>query len=98
MKRTDLVEKIDLCAMFRMSEQTITKRIGEMESLIGERYPRQAVVRDERTLLINAVAFADFMAHRSILMFKNGRKVAPPFDYDETKKYLGLEGGCEHGK
>lgn len=83
---------------FDLSPDTIKTRMHEMEKE-EERYGRMAVIRDGGIVLINYLAFLDYISNRTLLTNKNTRKHVPPYDPSQIARDIGWyadlnEEGC----
>lgn len=80
----------DLVRLLGVSKRTVQRRIDEMEKE-RERYGDHAVIRDDRVILVNYMAFIDFEKYRKMLAEKNARKYIPDFNPGMIRKMLGEE-------
>lgn len=84
------VSKIKLAEMCGKSTNTIQSRLLEFQEEIEKgRYSKMAYIKDEKTILVNYLAFIDFMANRKYLREKNLREHVPPFNPGELAKEIG---------
>ncbi len=81
----------DLSDELGVSKQTIHARKSELEQE-KERYGEYAVIRDAGIVLINYLAWIDFLKYRQRLREKNARKHVPPYKPLEVAKALGWYG------
>ena len=65
-------------------------RLKEIEDEIKKgRYNDYSVIRDGKIVLINVLVFLDFMKYRGMLLDKNARKSAPPFEPAKLIEMIG---------
>lgn len=81
----------DLSDELGVSKQTLHSRKKELEEE-KERYGEYAVIRDAGIVLINYLAWIDFLKYRQRLKEKNLRKHVPPYNPMEIAKSLGWYG------
>ena len=71
----------ELAEEFNLSTRTIYTRLKGLEEEISSgRYPRNAVIRDEKIIRISSAAILDYMTYRSRLSDRNTRKRVPPYN------------------
>ena len=86
-----MLRPANLATVFDMGKSTVNERIRELEGWIDEgRYPRTAVIHDGKIVLVNRLAFVDYLANRQRLMNRNARKLVPPYNPAELAKDLAL--------
>ena len=86
-------QRKDIADDLGMSRSTIYQRCKELEEF-QDRYGEFAVIHDGNMILINILAFLDFMRYRSSLMGKNTKKYVPPWNPEQIAKQMGwTEGG-----
>lgn len=81
----------DLSDELGVSKVTIHSRKKELEQE-KERYGEYAVIRDSGIVLINYLAWIDFLKYRARLKEKNLRKTVPPYKPLEIAKAIGWYG------
>lgn len=81
----------DLANELGVSKQTLHSRKKELEEE-KERYGEYVVIRDAGIVLINYLAWIDFLTYRKKLKEKNARKYVPPYKPVEVAKALGWYG------
>ena len=87
---TEYLNMDALSKKFGISKQTIRKRVREIEAEIGKRYKKQAVINDDRIVLINIFVFMDWLQNRSKLMNKDTRKYVEAFNASDWAEYMGF--------
>ena len=86
-----MLRPANLSIVFDLGKTTVNERIRELEEWIDEgRYPRTAVIHDGKIVLVNRLAFVDYLANRQRLMSRNARKMVPPYNPAELAKDLAL--------
>lgn len=78
-----------LAEYFGITVTTVRQRLGEIDSLIGDRYPETAIIRDGNLVLANILAFVDYEVYRQRLLKPQTAKYVPPFDPVEIRRTLG---------
>lgn len=78
----------DLAEELGVTKVTIHTRRKELEQE-QERYGDFAVIKDSGIVLINYLAFLDFLKYRSRLKEKNLRKHVPPYNPTKVAKEIG---------
>lgn len=71
-----------------ISKSTVHIRAAELEQQ-KDRYGDLAVIRDGQIVLINALAFLDWLRYRRELLDPNMKKFVPPFDAEKLAKSMG---------
>lgn len=74
---------------YGLSKQVIRKRVREIETEIGNRYSRNAVITDGKIVLINVFVFLDWLSNRKLLKDSNAKKYVKPFNAAEWAAYMG---------
>ena len=76
-----MLRPANLAIVFDLGKSTVAERISELEEWIGKgRYPRTSVVHDGKIVLVNRLAFLDYLANRQRLMSRAGAKYAEPYE------------------
>lgn len=81
----------DLAEEFGVTKVTIHTRRKELEQE-QERYGPFSVIKDNGIVLINYLAFLDFLKWRDRLKEKNLRKTVPPYDPVKLARTIGWYG------
>lgn len=81
----------DLADELNVTKVTINTRKKELENE-KERYGEYAVIKDGGIVLINYLAFIDYMKYRERLQEKNLRKTVPPYNPQKLAKSIGWYG------
>lgn len=81
----------DLAKELNVTKVTIRTRKKELENE-KERYGEYAVIKDGGIVLINYLAFIDYMKYRDRLREKNLRKTVPEFNPKKVAYSLGWYG------
>ena len=81
----------DLAEEFGVTKTTIQTRKKEFQAE-KERYGEFSVIQDGGIVLINYLAFLDFLHYRERLKEKNLRKTVPPYNPAIVAKKLGWYG------
>ena len=84
----DLDEIID-CHKFDMEKITVSAGWIEEIEKETERYGKHVVIRDGGIILVNYLAFVDFLTNRKRLMEPNLRKHVPEYDPRAIEQELG---------
>lgn len=66
--------------------------VAEMRTEIGKRYNKYVLIDDGKTVLVNYLAFIDYMVNRKQLKDKNARKYVEPYDPTEIAWNCGWKG------
>ncbi len=82
--------KKQMAEEFSLSPGTIQSRIKEIEQ--QPRYGKYAVLRDGRIVLVNYLAFIDWLRWRKFLTDKNAKKVVPDYDPQRIAMDIGWYG------
>lgn len=80
--------KLQIAKECELSPRTVQERIKELEGE-KERYGRHAVIRDGNIVLINYLAWVDYIANRKNLLGKNTRKYVPEYSPREIAEEIG---------
>lgn len=72
-----------ICRVYGMGRTKTDTLLKEMEEWIPKRYPRVAVIRDGGTVLVNRLAFIDYMANRQLLRGGTTARYAKPYNPEE---------------
>lgn len=83
--------KSDISKIFGISPSTVYRRIEGIETEIGKRYNKYAILDN----LVSIEVFADYLKYNKYLANKNLRKTVPPFNMADARTYL-TEGGMLH--
>ena len=84
------MHKEQLAKELEISTGTVRNRLKEIEDEIKKgRYNDYSVIRDGKIVLINVLVFLDFMKYRGMLLDKNARKSAPPFEPAKLIEMIG---------
>lgn len=76
-----MLRPASLAIVFDLGKSTVAERISELEEWIGKgRYPRTSVVHDGKIVLVNRLAFLDYLANRQRLMSRAGARYAEPYE------------------
>lgn len=78
----------DLCTAFKCCKRTIARRIEELEKET-ERYGNHVVIHDGGIILVNYLAFVDYLTYRKRLMQPNLRKYVPEYNPRAIEQELG---------
>lgn len=84
-----LLSKNAIAENYHMCIRTVENRIKEIVTDYKDRYGDFAVIKHGTLVLVNVLAFADFLAYRDRLKDKNLRKNVPPYNPEEVAKQLG---------
>lgn len=79
----------DLSEELQISKRTLQRRIAEFEQE-KERYGKYLVIHDGGVVLVNFLAFTDFLYYRKQLLEKNARKYVPMYEPAKVAHELGL--------
>lgn len=81
----------DLAARYGIAKRTVQNRICEMheEDRKSGRYKDRATINDGKIVLVNELAFLDWLKYRGQLQEKNARKYTPRFDPAAWMETLG---------
>lgn len=74
----------DLSRIFGVTRPTVYDRLKGIESEIGKRYGKYAIIGN----LVSIGVYADYEKYRDILANKNHRKYLAPFDINEAERYI----------
>lgn len=85
--------KHELAEELGLSRTTVYERCKEIEDQ-WERYGDFAIIHDGNIVLVNVLAFLDFMRYRKSLLSKNTRKYVPAYEPDRIAEQLGWKGGA----
>ena len=79
-----------LAEEFGISVGTVHNRLKGLEKEIQEgRYNNYALIRDGGLVLVNVLAFIDYLTYHQMLEDKNARKHTPPFKPDDIVRMIG---------
>lgn len=81
--------KAGLADALGISKSTVHVRTAEMQKMARNRYGDYAVIREGQIVLVNALAFIDWMRYRRELLDKNLSKHVPPYDPEALAKSMG---------
>lgn len=80
--------KSGIASALSISRSTVHIRAAEPEQQ-KDRYGDLAVIRDGQIVLINSLAFLDWLRYRRELLDPNMKKFVPPFDAEKLAKSMG---------
>ena len=80
----------DLSQELSISKRTLQRRLAEFEKEERYKHLRYSVIRDGGVVLVNLLAFMDFMAYREQLADRNARKFIPPYEPKKVAYEIGL--------
>lgn len=81
--------KAGLADALGISKSTVHVRTAEMQKMARDRYGDYAVIREGQIVLVNALAFIDWMRYRRELLDRNLAKHVPPYDPEALAKSMG---------
>lgn len=84
-----LVSKDVLAENYHMCVRTVELRIKEIISENKDRYGDFAIIKHGSLVLVNVLAFTDYLTYRDRLRDKNLKKNVPPYNPEEVAKQLG---------
>lgn len=74
------VTQKELCSRHELCINTVRSRVREMSAQIGQRYPEQILIEDGNIVLVNDLAFMDWLSVRKRALNKNTASDLKPFD------------------
>lgn len=83
--------KSELALALGISKTTTHVRAAEMQEYGKDRYGDLAVIRGGQIVLVNSLAFLDWLRYRRELLDPNMKKFVPPFDAEKLAKSMGWE-------